>query len=208
MKGRFITFEGVEGSGKSTQIRILTQFLEGQGFEVVLTREPGGTPISDKIRDLLLDVENKEMKPTTELLLYAASRSQHVEEKILPALKQGKVVICDRFADSTVAYQGFARGIDRKLIDQCILLATGGVKPDLTFVLDMPVEIGRERASRRGVDRMEQEEVEFHEKVRGAFLEIAKEEPERVIVVDADCSIDELSEKLQKIMKERMKEWH
>lgn len=208
MKGLFITLEGVEGCGKSTQIKLLSKFLLEKGIEHVVAREPGGTEIGDKIRKILLDVSNANMEPLTELLLYAASRAQHVLEIIEPALKSGKVVLCDRFYDSTHAYQGHARGIDSELVDRSILIATGGLKPELTFLLDIPAEVGIERATKKGIDRLEGEKLVFHKKVRQGFLKLAKEEPHRILVVDAMCGVDELQIKLRHVLEEKLKRWH
>jgi dTMP kinase len=208
MKGLFITLEGVEGCGKSSQIKLLSKFLSKKGVEHIVTREPGGTKIGDKIRDILLDLKNPEMKPETELLLYAASRAQHVLEIIKPALENKKVVLCDRFYDSTLAYQGHARGINNGLVEKSIDIATGGLSPDLTFLLDIPAEIGIERATKRGRDRLEKEEIVFHKRVRQGFLKLAKEHPARILVVDATCSVDDLSQKLNLVMEEKLKRWH
>jgi dTMP kinase len=184
----FITFEGVEGCGKSTQVKRLAEFLAARGKEVLVTREPGGTPVAEKIRAILLDKENQSLHYLTELLLYAASRAQHVQELILPALAAGKTVICDRFFDSTLAYQGYGRDIDRELIYRLNDVATQGVKPDLTFILDIPPEQGLERIkAKRGsgtLDRLELENLDFHRRVRAGFLALAMREPDRVKVID------------------------
>lgn len=208
MRGLFITLEGVEGCGKSTQIKLLSRFLSERGIEHVITREPGGTEIGDKIRKILLDVSNLKMEPLTELLLYAASRAQHILEIIKPAISSGKIVVCDRFYDSTLAYQGHARGIDPVLVNKSIEIATGGLKPDITFLLDIPAEVGIERATKKGVDRLEGEDLVFHKKVRQGFLGLAKNEPHRIVVVDATCSVDELQMKLRHILEEKLKQWH
>jgi dTMP kinase len=187
--GLFITLEGIEGCGKSTQVGLLRVHLAETGFEVVVTREPGGTFIGEKIRHILLDTTNAGMEPMTELLLYEASRSQHVEEKIRPAIEAGKCVISDRFYDASTAYQGFARGIGAPKVMDLNLVATGGKKPDLTIVLDLPVATGLRRLG-QDLDRIEGETVEFHERVRKAYIEIAKIEPERVKIVDATGSVE------------------
>ncbi len=198
MMGLFITFEGVEGSGKTTQMQLLRQHLEARGCTVVLTREPGGTPIAETIRDVLLDPAHGAMAPAAELLLYEAARAQHVAELIRPALEQGKIVLCDRFADSTTAYQGTARGLDYEALDRLHRIATNGVWPHLTFVLDMAPEEGLDRARERGrFDRMEQESLEFHERVRQGFLRIAKMEPDRVTIVNAARSIEDVARHIQ-----------
>jgi dTMP kinase len=192
----FITFEGVEGCGKSTQVKRLAEFLTARENQVLVTREPGGTPVAEKIRAILLDKENHSLHFTTELLLYAASRAQHVQELILPALAAGKVVICDRFFDSTLAYQGYGRNIDGKLICQLNDLATQDLKPNITFVLDIPPEqgLGRIRAKRGSgsLDRLELEGVDFHRRVRAGFLTLAQQEPERIKVVDGWQREDEV----------------
>ncbi len=200
MKGAFITFEGIEGCGKSTQIKLLAESLRGKGLDIVLTREPGGTTISERIRSVLLDSSHSSMAPITELLLYAAARNQHVEETILPAIESGKTVLCDRYADATTAYQGAARRIDASILKEVHTIATGGLWPDLTLLLDLPADSGLSRARERnsrdstlaGEDRFEREKLEFHERVRTGYLSIAREEPNRVIVVDATRSIEEI----------------
>ena len=190
-QGTFITFEGIEGSGKSTQSALLKAFLEEQGLEVLVTREPGGSPIGEQIRHILLDPGNHGMVPLAELLLYEASRCQHVEAVIRPALERGKTVICDRFFDASTAYQGYARGLDIKMVGELNLVATGGRKPDLTIVLDLPVDVGLRRLG-RNLDRIEREAVEFHERVRQGYLRIAEDEPDRVKVVNAAGTADDI----------------
>jgi dTMP kinase len=195
-RGFFITLEGIEGSGKTTQALFLKELLRAKGMEVVVTREPGGPPIAEKIRDILLDPANKQMVPLTELFLYEASRAQHVAEIILPALDAGKAVICDRFFDASTAYQGSARGLDLAAVRQLNLLATGGLKPDLTLVLDLPVEVGLRRLGRRP-DRIESEALEFHERVRQGYLAVASLEEFRIKVIDAAGSIGDISIKVK-----------
>lgn len=191
MKGKFITFEGIEGCGKTTQIKLLDEYLRKNGYGTLLTREPGGTEIGDKIRRILLDSANKKMHPITELLLYGASRSQHIEELIRPALADGKIVLCDRYSDSTTAYQGAARRLDLKKLDEMDKIATSSLKPDLTIVIDITAKEGLGRATRRGIpDRLEQENLDFHERVREGYLAIAKKEPDRVLVVDGSKDIE------------------
>ncbi|HNV21192.1 MAG TPA: dTMP kinase [Candidatus Hydrogenedentes bacterium] len=186
MKGAFITLEGVEGCGKTTQMTLLRDRLETEGRRVLLTREPGGTPIAEAIRDILLDPANTALSPVAELLLYEAARAQHVAERIRPALDEGAIVICDRFADSTTAYQGAGRVLPGDAVRNLHRLATGAVWPDLTIVLDLPPEEGLKRAAAaRTRDRIEREPLEFHQRVRREFLRIAESEPERVKVVDA-----------------------
>lgn len=184
MTGIFITFEGIEGSGKSTQVRLLIQALKQQALPYLCTREPGGTVISEAIRAILLNPLYAEMTPETELLLYCASRAQHTGELILPALAQGKIVICDRYYDSTYAYQGAARDLDEVLIDTLTRFSTYGRDPDITFLIDLPVEIGLSRIKDRQLDRLEQEHAVFHEKVRQQYLSIANKCPSRYIVLN------------------------
>jgi dTMP kinase len=194
MKGKFISFEGIEGTGKSTQARLLQQSLLGLGYEVILTEEPGGTLISLRIREILLSVDHTNMKPITELLLYNAARAQHIEEVILPALNRGAVVITDRFTDSTFAYQGYGRGIDLKLLESIDKIATNGLRPDMTMLLDLDVETGLTRNRRiNKTDRLELEDVEFHKRVRKGYHELAAKEPERIKVLDASGGIEELN---------------
>ena len=185
--GIFITFEGVEGGGKTTQVHRLADAL---GPNVVLTREPGGTPVAERIRDLFL--ASDEMTIVTELLLIAAARTQHVDELIRPALAANQIVICDRFIDATVAYQGYRGGVDLELIHRLNQIATGGLKPDLTFVLDLPPEIGQQRQQKGKLyrDRLDRESLETHEKVRAGYLAVAKAEPHRVKLIDAKQSRD------------------
>jgi dTMP kinase len=203
MKGLFITLEGVEGCGKTTQIARLAEYFRAQGREVLCTREPGGTPVAEKIRALLLDPAHKEMSATAELLLYEAARAQHVDELIRPALEAGRVVISDRFADSTTAYQGAGRGLSSDAVTPLHALATGGLWPDLTVVLDLPAEDGLRRAGRaRPSDRLEQEPLDFHERVRAEFLEIARREPGRVKVVDASRTPEEVAEAILALIKD------
>ncbi len=195
----FITFEGIEGCGKTTQINLLKRYLTLQGYDIVLTREPGGTAIGRKLKGILLSPENHQITPGAELLLYAADRSQHMEEIIRPALEEGKIILCDRFTDATIAYQGYARGIELKLIERLNRLATGGLKPNLTILLDCPVEVGlgrlsqRESSRWRGTsfkDRLEREGIDFHQRVRKGYLKIAEREPRRLKVVDAGREIE------------------
>ncbi len=194
MNGHFITFEGVEGCGKTTQIELLKTHLESKGYSVLVTREPGGVPIAEAIRAVLLDTGHDAMAPVTELLLYEAARAQIVEEIIRPALEAGRIVLCDRFADSTTAYQGAGRGLPMEEIERLHHLATRGVWPNLTFVLDLPVEQGLERARVRGrADRMEQQALEFHRRVRLGFLEIAAREPRRVKVITGAQPIEDIA---------------
>lgn len=194
--GKFITFEGVEGSGKSTQIHMLIEALQERGIPYLHTREPGGSPISEKIRSLLLNAEHLEMRPETELLLYSASRSQHTFETILPALKEGRIVICDRYYDSTFAYQGAARELDPGFITELTNFATYHTVPDRTFLLDLPVSAGFKRITARKLDRLEQESREFHEKVRIQYLSIANNNPLRYVVLNGLDQPQKIHEKI------------
>ena len=197
--GYFITFEGVEGCGKTTQIRLLEERLLALGFDTVLTREPGGCPIADKIRTILLDAENRAMSPLTELMLYGAARAQHVSEVIIPALGAGKIVLCDRFCDATVAYQSFGRGLDRALINALNLQACQGIAPDLTVLIDCDPVIGLARARSRieacsgpREERFELEELAFHQSVRNGYRQLAADSPERFMTVDGSQSVEQL----------------
>ena len=197
--GYFITFEGVEGCGKTTQIKLLSELLTTRGIITVLTREPGGCPIADKIRAILLDAENRAMAPLAELMLYAAARAQHVTEVISPALTAGKIVLCDRFCDATVAYQSFGRGIDRSIIDTLNTQACQGVSPDLTVLVDCDPSVGLERARRRieatsgpREERFELEELAFHHRVRDGYRQLAADQPERFLIIDGSDSIENI----------------
>jgi len=202
MKKLFITIEGVEGSGKSTQIKLLKTALKKRGFPVFITREPGGTKISDQIRKILLSKKNRQMVPLCELLLYEASRAQHVAERIRPALKRGKIVISDRFYDATSAYQGVVRGISRKWVEKLNLFATSGLKPDLTLILDCPVQKGfyRLRLRKKSLDRLEQEKRSFHERVRTAYLLLASSDPRRIKVINGNREPEKVHENILKLV--------
>ena len=203
MKGVFISFEGIEGTGKSTQAKLLAEYLREKGHRVIQTMEPGGTRISLKIRELLLSPDSREMDHVTELLLYNAARVQHIKEVIGPALERGEIVITDRFSDSTVAYQGYARGLDLKLIDSLDLIATQKLRPDITILLDIDVKTGlaRNKVLNKG-DRLELEDISFHERVRKGFIQIAAREPERIKVVDCSESLEGVHQKVVKILSE------
>lgn len=188
----FITFEGIEGCGKSTQISLLANHLQQAGYRVVLTREPGGCPIADKIRSILLDSANSALTPMTELMLYAAARAQHLTDVVRPALADGALVLCDRFSDATRAYQAFGRGIDRQTMETLNDMACDGLAPHLTILLDCPVEVGLGRARQRieitsgpREERFELESMLFHQKVRDGYLQLAADEPDRFISIDA-----------------------
>ncbi len=199
--GIFITFEGIDGSGKTTQITALIQHLEKVGIPYQLFREPGGTEIGEKIRDILLDKKHDNMLPMAELLLYSASRYQLTKSQIIPALDLGKVVICDRFFDSTTAYQGFGRGIDLDFILQLNAAATDSLVPDKTFILDISLEERQLRFGNKNLDRLEQEALDFHKRVRDGFLKMAMNEPERFIVLEGNRSPEELSKEIWKTVK-------
>jgi dTMP kinase len=204
---RFITFEGGDGSGKTTQIKVLESYLRDRGREYISTREPGGTSLGKMLRQVLLQVGEQEIAPSTELFLYLADRAQHVSEVIAPAIAVGKIVLCDRFTDSTLAYQGYGRGIDLNQLKRFNDVADQGMRPDLTFLLDCPVAQGLARTARRPVrtgqpreDRFEREEMEFHEKVRRGFIEMARQEPERFRVIDAARSEQEVTAEVRRII--------
>ncbi len=202
-KGILITFEGTEGSGKSTQIKLLFDFLKRKGLPVFLTREPGGTRVSDEIRKVLLDAKNKEMTSVCETLLYMASRAQLVEEVIKPELRQGKIVLCDRWLGATVAYQGYAGGVDIRWIKSLGKTATDAISPALTLFLDLPLLTGLKRAKKRNAaDRMEKKTTLFHKKVREGYLSIARKEPKRFvrILVKENDGVFQVHEKIKKII--------
>ena len=203
---RFVSFEGGDGTGKTTQIHALENYLIQQGRSCVVTREPGGTSLGKLIRQVLLEVSDHEIAPSTELFLYLADRAQHVNEIIRPALAAGKIVLCDRFTDSTLAYQGYGRGIDLKLLEQFNNVADGAVRPDLTFLLDCPVTVGLGRTNQRPSvegqpreDRFERETINFHEKIRAGFLAMARAEPARFRVIDTTRAAAEVRREIQRI---------
>ncbi|MDN4593440.1 dTMP kinase [Polycladomyces subterraneus] len=199
MNGWLITFEGPEGGGKSTQVQRLAAYLRSVNMPCILLREPGGTPIGDRIRQILLDPSLGEMTQRTEILLYAASRAQLVEERILPALKRGDVVLCDRFVDSSLVYQGYAPDWDLDEVKIINRMATGGLRPHRTYLLDLPVDESDRRLKKRGklVDRIEQKGQAYHERVREGFLRLAAAEPQRYVVVDATDSEDRVFERIR-----------
>ncbi len=200
-KGILITFEGIDGSGKTTQINELIHRLDQRNIEYQLFREPGGTRIGEKIRDILLDKDHSNMLPITELLLYSASRYQLTMRSIIPALNAGKVVICDRFYDSTTAYQGYGRGIDIEFIKRLNAVATKSLIPDKTFILDVSLEERLQRLGEKNLDRLEQEAIAFHKKVREGFIAMAQEEPERMILIDGNRPSGEISKDIWNYVK-------
>lgn len=206
-KGFFITFEGIEGSGKTTQIQALEGWLVSKGRHIVRTREPGGTPLADHIRRELLDQRNVEMSPRTELFLYEVARRDHVAEVIRPALARGRIVLCDRFTDATLAYQGFGRRLPHGLIDFFNRAATGGLKPDLTVLMDLPVKdgLGRAKNRSRGLDRLEQEAAAFHERVRRGYLTLARKERRRFVIIDARKPRDHIVQLIRRKVEERLR---
>ena len=205
--GLFITFEGVEGCGKTTQARMLARWLKAQGYQVLLTREPGGPYISEKIRSILLDARHHEMHSMTELLLLEASRSQHVNQVILPALRAGAIVICDRFADSSTAYQGYGRRMGLDTVGALNRIATAGCRPALTMVIDVPVDVGFSRAAKRkrSFDRMESQQKAFHLRVRTGFRALAQQEPQRVKLLDGTFPPDVIQAAVRQLVWHRLK---
>lgn len=207
----FITFEGPDGSGKSTIIKKVYEKLINDGFDIVLTREPGGTPIAEKIRDIILDNSNVALDARTEALLYAASRRQHLVEKIRPALKEGKIVLCDRFLDSSLAYQGGGRNLGVQNVLNINLFATENTYPDLTLFFDIDPELGLKRVSqdkKRVADRLDNENENFHEKVYSTFKEIVNANSQRIITIDASKSIEEVTECAYRTIKEKLNGLH
>jgi len=203
--GKFITLEGSEGSGKTTNMLAIKKFLEQQGIEVVVTREPGGTPIAEKIRNLLLDKENSALCSDAELLLMFAARSQHLNELILPALEQGKWVISDRFTDASFAYQGAGRGLSWERITVLKEWVQGGVTPNRTLLFDLPVEVGMARAKKRGpADRFEEEQIQFFEKVRQGYLLLVENEPQRFQIIDAEKTIEAVQSQVLESIREML----
>jgi dTMP kinase len=205
-KGRFITLEGGEGAGKSTQIARLKAWLEGRGHRVTATREPGGSPGAEMIRKLLVEGPVERWDGTTEALLHFAARREHLRSTVWPALKRSEWVVSDRFADSTLAYQGYGHGIERKIFEQLYEVAAGAFRPDLTIILDLPIEIGLKRAAeRRGTEtRYESLPRDFHTRVRSGFLEIAAREPKRCIVIDATGTVDAIAQAIADAVSDRL----
>jgi dTMP kinase len=207
----FITLEGIEGCGKTTQLQLLAIRLEGTGHKITVTREPGGCPIADQIRNILLDADNRAIVPLTELLLYTAARAQHVKEVIAPVLEEGGIVLCDRFTDATIAYQGYGRKLDLAIISRLNELATAGIRPDLTILLDCKAETGLKRAISRinsttgaREERFELESLQFHQRVRDGYLGLARQEPDRFVVVNAEAGIRETEDAIAAAVLERI----
>ena len=203
--GVFITLEGGEGAGKSTQLKLLEERLVTHEIDIVRTREPGGVPSAETIRDLLVNGETDKWRPLTETLLHFAARHEHISRLVQPALDRGQWVLCDRFADSTTAYQGYAQNIDLETIATLYRLAVGNLEPNLTIILDLPVEVGLERAEDRGIGgtRYEKMGIEFHKRLRDGFLQIAANNPHRCSILDATQSIEEISEYIMTLVEER-----
>ncbi|MEN8173796.1 MAG: dTMP kinase [Chloroflexota bacterium] len=194
----FISFEGPEGSGKTTQMPALKKHLQKLGYTVFTTREPGGTSIGDQIREVLLANKNTAMHPRTEILLFQASRVQLVEGEILPRLGRGEIVLCDRYADSTLAYQGYGHRLDLKELNAIVNFATGGLKPDLTLLFDLDVEVGLNRRQKDGgVNRLDAFELDFHRRVRAGYHQLAEAEPDRWVIIDAEKSLETVQEQMQ-----------
>jgi dTMP kinase len=209
MDGKLIVFEGVEGCGKTSQMQLCSQWLESLDISVILTREPGGTELGLHLRRLLLEKsENKPVAEVTELLLYAADRSQHVEQELKPNLAAGKYILCDRYTDSTIAYQGYGRGLKMSLIDQLNYIATAGLESDLTIWLDVDVEVGlaRKRGSEAALDRIEQETITFHRRVQQGYAELAASNPSRIVRVDGSLSKEIVHQMIQEILRVHLKE--
>ncbi|WP_414564629.1 MULTISPECIES: dTMP kinase [unclassified Anabaena] len=207
MGGKLIVFEGVEGCGKTSQMHLCCQWLQNLGISVVVTREPGGTELGLQLRHLLLDKsENKPIAELTELLLYAADRAQHVEQELKPNLAAGKYILCDRYTDSTTAYQGYGRGLNMSLINQLNYIATGGLKSDLTIWLDVDAEVGlaRKRGNEDDFDRIEQETIAFHRRVQQGYSELAASYPSRIVRVDGNLSQEAVQQVIQEILGDRL----
>ena len=206
MKGAFLTFEGIDGCGKSTQLRLLASELRIRGFEVITTREPGGTSFGNRLREVLLDAE-EQVDPLAELLIFAADRAQHVRALVRPAIESGHIILSDRYADATVAYQGAGRGFNSRTIQQVVKLATDGLKPDLTLFFDLSVAESLMRTRQRHdegakADRLDIEDVEFYTRVRKAYLDIAEAEPKRVRIIDANGAVEEIHARVMEVVNE------
>lgn len=193
----FITFEGPDGSGKTTQARLLAEYLRARGYAVVLTREPGGTTIGEQLREVILSTRNRMMRNETEVLLFSAARAQIVAEVIRPALAAGKIVLCDRYADSTLAYQGYGLSLDLDALRAITRFATGGLVPDLTFFVDVPVQVGLARRQRGKTNRLDQKDIEYHTRVRNGYWELVRAEPQRFIVIDGTRAVDTVQNEIR-----------
>ncbi len=200
----FITFEGPDGSGKTTQARRLVEYFQSRGLPVLHTREPGGTAIGEQIRNVILSTHNLSIRHETEALLFSAARAQIVAELIRPALAAGKIVVCDRYADSTMAYQGYGLGLDLDALRAITRFATGGLTPDLTFYVDVPAEIGLARRHRGETNRLDQKNVAYHARVREGFLKMAHAEPQRWVVIDGTRSVDEVQQDIRARLEQRL----
>ncbi|MBW4477440.1 MAG: dTMP kinase [Tolypothrix brevis GSE-NOS-MK-07-07A] len=209
MNGKLIVFEGVEGCGKTSQIQLCQEWLKSLGVSVVVTREPGGTPLGLDLRRLLLEVENKKIADTTELLLYAADRSQHVEEELKPNLEKGNIILCDRYTDSTIAYQGYGRGLDINLINVLNAIATGGLESDLTLWLDVDIEVGlsRKRAHSHIADRIELEAIAFHRRVQEGYAQLQASQ-DKIVRIDASLSKEAVQKMIQTTLSDKLKAWN
>jgi dTMP kinase len=201
----FITFEGSEGTGKTSQLAMLLAYLRQQGFDLLSPREPGGTPIGEQVRSVLFDLGNTAMSARTEVLLFQASRAQLVQDVIRPYLAQGGIVLCDRYADSTLAYQGYGRQLDLAQLRSLIEFATGGLKPDLTLLLDVDVEVGLQRRTKQGNrNRLDILDLDFYHRVRQGYLELARQEPQRWVVIDASQPPEAVQERIRQVVLERI----
>jgi dTMP kinase len=209
MNGKLIVFEGVEGCGKTSQMQLCQEWLKSLGVSVVVTREPGGTPLGLDLRRLLLEVENKKIANTTELLLYAADRSQHVEEELKPNLEKGNIILCDRYTDSTIAYQGYGRGLDINLINVLNAIATGGLESDLTLWLDVDIEVGlsRKRADSDIADRIELEAIAFHRRVQEGYSQLQASQ-DKIVRIDASLNPYAVQKMIQTTLSDRLKAWN
>ncbi len=208
MNGKLIVFEGVEGCGKTTQIQLCSEWLQSLGISVLVTREPGGTSLGLHLRRLLLEKSpDQPIADRTELLLYAADRSQHVEEELRPNLAAGKTILCDRYTDSTIAYQGYGRGLDMSLIDKLNSIATNGLESDITLWLDLDAEVGlaRKRGTSTTLDRIEQEAIAFHRRIQQGYAELAKTYPHRIVRIDANANVEIVQKQIQKVLTQKLK---
>lgn len=202
----FITLEGPEGSGKTSQLPALADYLRGAGYEVIVSREPGGTPVGDQIREILMNLQNNAILPRTEILLFLAARAQHVDEVIKPALAEGKLVICDRYGDSTLAYQGYGHQIDLDVLRNLLDFSTDGLKPDMTLLIDIPVKTGLERKRKNHSEwnRLDAYEEAFHNRVRQGYFELAKEDPQRWVIVDAAQPMAQVQSEMREVILSRL----